>query len=227
MLTRALVLTAIVSVLLTACDKKSTPTTPSPDNPGTTPPATQPLPVVTAIEPKILSADGGTVVTVTGTDFVSVLNVTFGGKTALAMTLDSDTTVTATAPPGTPGTASIAVVASAGTSADNEASQFTWDENTLQGISFPTPSIRAGTVIKGSVTVKYPGPPDGLVLPLFWKITPDVGAAVLYPQNAYVPAGSTVGSFEVTTLFSSSGKQVEVATAHGGATKVANLAINP
>jgi hypothetical protein len=42
-----------------------------------------------------------------------------------------------------------------------------------------------------------------------------------------VPAGSTVGSFEVTTLFSSSGKQVEVATEHGGATKVTNLAITP
>jgi len=225
MLTRALVLTAIASVLLTACDKKPTPTTPSPDTPN--PPATQPLPVVTAIEPNVLSADGGTVVTVTGTDFVSVLNVTFGGKTALAMTLDSDTTVTATAPPGTPGTAAIAVVASAGTSAENEASKFTWDENTLLGISFPAPSVRAGAVVKGSVTVKYPGPPDGLVLPLFWKITPDVGAAVLYPQNAYVPAGSTVGSFEVTTLFSSSGKQVEVATAHGGATKVTNLTITP
>jgi hypothetical protein len=226
MLNRALVLTAIASVLLTGCDKKSTPTTPS--DPGTNPPpATQPLPVVTSIEPTVLSADGGTVVTITGTDFVSVLNVTFGGKTALAMTLDSDTTVTATAPPGDPGTGSIAVVASAGTSAENEASRFTWDENTLLGISFPTPSIRAGTVVKGSVTMKYPGPPEGLMLPLFWKITPDVGAAVLYPQNAYVPAGSNVGSFEVTTLFSSSAKQVEVAAAHGGATKIANLAITP
>jgi hypothetical protein len=75
--------------------------------------------------------------------------------------------------------------------------------------------------------MKYPGPPEGLMLPLFWKITPDVGAAVLYPQNAYVPAGSNVGSFEVTTLFSSSAKQVEVAAAHGGATKIANLAITP
>jgi hypothetical protein len=227
MLTRALVLTAFAAVLLTACDKKSTPTTPSTGNPGTTPPAVQAVPVVTAIEPNVISADGGTVVTVTGTDFVSVLNVTFGGKTALAMTLDSDTSVTATAPPGTPGSAAIAVVTSAGTSVANDASQFTWDDNTLLGISFPVPSIRAGTVVKGSVSVKYPGPPDGLVLPLFWKITPDVGAAVLYPQNAYVPAGSTVGSFEVTTLFSSSGKQVEVATAHGGATKVTNLAITP
>lgn len=81
-------------------------------------------PHVTAISPASGAAVGGTRVTITGSGFTGATAVDFGGVSA-AITVDSDTEITATSPPGN-GTVYVVVVAPNGTSATNSADQFSY-----------------------------------------------------------------------------------------------------
>jgi hypothetical protein len=82
-------------------------------------------PVVTAISPASGSIGGGTIVTVTGNGFMGATSVTFGTSSANAVTIASDTQLTATSPAGT-GMVDITVVTPAGTSAISQADRFTY-----------------------------------------------------------------------------------------------------
>ena len=66
-----------------------------------------PTPTVTAVSPASGTALGGTAVTLTGTGFTAngagTNTVTFGGAPATGITVVNDTTITCTAPAGTPG----------------------------------------------------------------------------------------------------------------------------
>jgi hypothetical protein len=90
-------------------------------------------PTVTDISPNSGSAGGGTSVTITGTDFFDVTGVSFGAASASSFTVDSLTTITAIAPPGT-GTVDVRVEASSKTSPITSADQYTY-----QGSPSPTP----------------------------------------------------------------------------------------
>ncbi|MBH0776811.1 IPT/TIG domain-containing protein [Nocardia bovistercoris] len=70
------------------------------------------VPNVTAVSPASGAEAGGTAVTITGTDFSGPLTVRFGG-TATSFTIDSDTQITAVAPPGT-GTVQVTVAGTGG-----------------------------------------------------------------------------------------------------------------
>lgn len=83
-------------------------------------------PVVTAINPTRGGAGGGTTVTVTGSGFTGATAVRFGASSASAMTVVSDTQITATSPAGSSGTVDVTVVTPAGTSATSPADQFTY-----------------------------------------------------------------------------------------------------
>ena len=83
------------------------------------------MPVVTGIAPDGGTAAGGTTVVVTGSGFTGATDVGFGRVYAPAMTVDSDTQITATSPAGT-GTVDITVTTPAGTSATSTADQFTY-----------------------------------------------------------------------------------------------------
>jgi hypothetical protein len=80
-------------------------------------------PLVTSISPK--SGGVGTPVTVTGSGFTGATLVQFGKTNASAVSVLSDTQITATSPPGD-GTVDITVATSAGTSAVSLADQFTY-----------------------------------------------------------------------------------------------------
>jgi hypothetical protein len=82
-------------------------------------------PVVTAISPTSGGAGGGTAVTVTGSGFTGAISVRFGASSTSAMTVVSDTQLTATSPAGN-GTVDVTVVTPAGTSATSPADQFTY-----------------------------------------------------------------------------------------------------
>ena len=71
------------------------------------------------------SAAGGDSVTITGSGFTGATDVGFGSVNAAAMTVDSDTQITATSPAGT-GTVDVTVTTPAGTSATSSADQFTY-----------------------------------------------------------------------------------------------------
>ena len=83
-------------------------------------------PLVTAIRPTSGGAGGGTTVTVTGSGLTGATSVRFGASSASAMTVVSDTQITATSPAGS-GTVDVTVVTPAGTSATSPADQFTYN----------------------------------------------------------------------------------------------------
>jgi hypothetical protein len=88
-------------------------------------------PVITSLSPATGPVAGGSPVTITGTDFVDVTAVLFGSTPAASFTVESFTTITAIAPPGT-GTVDVFVTASSLTSPITVAGQYTY-----QGLSIP------------------------------------------------------------------------------------------
>jgi hypothetical protein len=96
----------------------------------------QPLPTVSAISPAGGSTAGGTSVTITGTDLTGAKSVTFGGTPATALTVNSETSVTATAPAHGAGAVPVVVTTLAGSA--TAATQFTYTTP-------PTPPTPAAT----------------------------------------------------------------------------------
>jgi len=72
-------------------------------------------PTVTGITPTSGTTAGGTSVTITGTNFISVATVTIGGNAATGVTVVNATTITATTPAGTAGAKDVVVTTTGGT----------------------------------------------------------------------------------------------------------------
>ncbi|MGO9880317.1 MAG: IPT/TIG domain-containing protein [Acidimicrobiales bacterium] len=88
---------------------------------------TSPVPTVTGISPSSGGSTGGTVVTITGTGLSNASTVDFGaGNPSASYTVNSPTSITATAPPGSLGTVDITVMTDGGASATSAADQFTY-----------------------------------------------------------------------------------------------------
>src|SRR5208283_5845079 len=64
---------------------------------------------VTSVSPSSGATGGGTAVTITGTNFVSGATVTFGSAAATNVAVLNATTITATAPAGSAGAATVMV----------------------------------------------------------------------------------------------------------------------
>jgi hypothetical protein len=73
-------------------------------------------PVVNSVSPNTGAQAGGTALTITGSGFTGATAVKIGGVAATAVVVVNDTTITCTAPAGTPGTlVAIAVTTPGGT----------------------------------------------------------------------------------------------------------------
>ena len=107
---------------------------------STTTTITEPPPTVTGITPDAGSANGGTVVTVSGTNLSGATAVDFGTVAAASFTVDSSTTITATAPAEAAGTVNVTVTTPFGTSATSAADQFTF------GSTPSAPTMTSATV---------------------------------------------------------------------------------
>ena len=106
-----------------------------------------PAPTVTGVSPHSIPAGTSSAVTITGTNFTGASAVHFGTTLATSFTVNSDGSITATAPPSTVGTVDITVTAANGTSAQSAADQFTFDPA-------PTPQLAAtGTDIQTPLTI--------------------------------------------------------------------------
>ena len=114
-------------------------------------PGTIPVPAsVSAVSPNMGSASGGTAVTITGTGFTGALGVTFGGGAATNVNVVSDTSITATTPPGRSGTASVVVSTPGGATSAN--SLFTYvDVSVLQ--IYPSAAVNLQVVKNQSLIV--------------------------------------------------------------------------
>ena len=110
-------------------------------------------PTVTSLTPTSGTTAGGTAVTITGTGFTGATGVTIGGVAATGVSVVSATSITATTPAGTAGTASVVVTTPAGSNAAN--TLFTYatpasTDATLSGLTYSsgvlTPAFASGTI---------------------------------------------------------------------------------
>ncbi len=112
----------------------------------------QTLPTVKKLSTKTGPAGGGTVVTVTGTEFTAANQVTFGSVAATSYTVDSPTSITAVAPAAGAGVADVHVTNTDGTSPASLADRFKYVP-VVQALAPSSGSTLGGT----SVTVSGDG----------------------------------------------------------------------
>jgi hypothetical protein len=88
----------------------------------------QPTPAIGSIAPSSGSVAGGTSVTITGTNFATASGVKFGSTPATGFTVESDTQITAIAPPSaTVGSVDVTTTTLAGTSATVRGDEFAYE----------------------------------------------------------------------------------------------------
>jgi alpha-tubulin suppressor-like RCC1 family protein len=104
-----------------------------------------PIPTVTHVAPESGPAGGGTTVTITGVELAGATEVKFGSAKATSFTVDSPTSITAVAPPGT-ATVYVTVTTLAGTSPINRSVHFAYmPAPTVKRLS-PTSASAAGGI---------------------------------------------------------------------------------
>src|SRR5262249_18543636 len=115
-----------------------------------------PAPTITAVSPASGTNAGGTVVTISGTNFTGASSVKFGGVNATGFTVLSDGSLTATAPAHAAGTVDITVTTPGGTSAITSADHFSYVAAAVPAVTgiSPNPGPTAGGT---SVTVTGTG----------------------------------------------------------------------
>ena len=125
------------------------------------------LPVITGIQPRTGSPAGGTVVTISGYNFVAgATSVAFGASAATNVSCASTTECTATSPAGT-GPVSVRVTTAAGTSANTAADDFNYVGPVLSSITPASGPPSGGTIVSitgsnftaGSTSVTFGGTP--------------------------------------------------------------------
>jgi hypothetical protein len=103
-------------------------------------------PSVSKLAPKTGPAAGGTSVMITGTAFAGASAVHFGAAAA-SFVVNSSSSITATAPPGTAGSADVTVTGPGGTSATGKADLFKYKPPTVIAVSPGTGPIAGGTTV--------------------------------------------------------------------------------
>ena len=110
-------------------------------------------PVVTGLSSGFGATAGGTTVVVSGAHFTEVSGVSFGGVPASSYTVDSFNRITAVAPAHAVGSVRVEVTASAGTTPDTEADDFTYVvAPTVSGLSVNSGPCEGGTSVVVSGT---------------------------------------------------------------------------
>jgi alpha-tubulin suppressor-like RCC1 family protein len=106
-----------------------------------------PAPTVTKIKPSSGSAAGGTVVTITGTNFVSGATVKFGSVTAASPEVVSATSIKVVAPANIGGAAAVTVTTAGGTSSLSSADEFNY-KAFITGVSPNSGPLAGGNTVK-------------------------------------------------------------------------------
>ncbi|EED17393.1 conserved hypothetical protein [Talaromyces stipitatus ATCC 10500] len=137
------------------------------------------LPTVMSVVPNNGPASGGNTVALTGTGFSYATRVNFGSTPAPSFSVTSDTSITATVPPGT-GTVTVTVSSPAGNGVVG--APYTYN-------AAPTPSISSGN------TVTITGTNLNTVTAVRFNGTPATIFTILSPTaiNVTAPAGSVAG----------------------------------
>ncbi|WP_312218793.1 IPT/TIG domain-containing protein, partial [Brevundimonas sp.] len=166
-------------------------------------------PTVASLSPRAGPMAGGTIVTITGTNFTNVKSVMFGGTAALAYSVTSSNQITAAAPAGT-GTVDVQVTSAGGTSATSLADQYTYA---------PAPVASAA-----SASVGYETPQaidlSGAIIGVHTSIAVASGAA----HGAVAVAGDIV-TYTPTPLYYGPDSFTYTATGPGGTSAPATVTV--
>jgi len=183
-----------------------------------------PGPTFSGISPATGPVAGGTPVTLTGTGFTGATLVTIGGTAASSVTVVSNTTITATTPAGTAGTADIIIVAPGGTATGTDA--FTYISPTVSPTATitPTPPVASFTVSWAAtentapLTVQFTDASTNT--PTSWNwIFGDGGTSSLQnPSYTYTTAGTYTASLIATNAAGSSSAYTQIITVSAAAT---------
>jgi alpha-tubulin suppressor-like RCC1 family protein len=107
----------------------------------------EPIPTVSSVTPKVGPAQGGNTVAIAGTDLTGATSVRFGATEAASFTVESSTSITATAPPGT-GTVDVKVTTPAGASPAHAADRYTYQaQPTVTKLSPKAGPTTGGTAV--------------------------------------------------------------------------------
>ncbi len=154
-------------------------------------------PTVTAVSPDIGPVAGGTVVTVTGTDFDSTTTVDFGTIAATDVTVTSPTTLSATSPANVGGSFDVTVTTAdtgGDTSATSPADLFAYGPPTVTGLSPGAGPLTGGSVVTVTGTAFVPG----ATVSFGTTAATDVSVTSATTLTATAPAGLTVDPVDVT-----------------------------
>jgi hypothetical protein len=113
-----------------------------------------PAPTVSSVSPNSGSTNGGTAVTITGTNFAAGAMVTFGGTAATNVTVASSTSITATTPAHAAGAVNV-VVTNTGGQSGTLSSGFTYTSSTSTPISFVQVAAATPQTASSTVSVAY------------------------------------------------------------------------
>ncbi|MBB6142854.1 hypothetical protein HNQ77_000798, partial [Silvibacterium bohemicum] len=105
------------------------------------------VPFLSGITPSTGPSAGGTAVTITGLDFAVGATVTFGGSAATNVVVVNSTTITATTPAGSAGTATVTVANSGGQSGSLPAAFTYVGQPTVSSVSPNSGSNSGGTAV--------------------------------------------------------------------------------
>jgi YVTN family beta-propeller protein len=153
-------------------------------------------PTVSSISPASGPEAGGTSATITGTNFTGATAVDFGSTPATSFTVNSDTSITAVAPPGTDGVVDVTVTNPAGTSPAVTADQYTYLE--------PAPTITNvnpnNGALAGGTSVTITGTDFLGATAVDFGSTPATSFTVNSDTSitAVAPAASSVGTVDIT-----------------------------
>jgi len=162
-------------------------------------------PVVTAVSPTSGPEVGGTLVTITGTDFLGATAVSFGSTAAASFTVVSDTTITATAPAASAiGTVDVTVTTPVVTSARSSADQYSY--------TYPFGGFLAPVAGPPSVNTVH----AGRAIPINFQLGGNQGLGILAPgfpqaQQVSCTTNAPVGAPETATA-GGSGLQFDPST---------------
>jgi autotransporter-associated beta strand protein len=154
------------------------------------------VPAVTGVSPAAGPLAGGTLVTISGTNFVSPATVDFGATAASGITVVSPTQITATSPAGAVGTVHVSVATPGGTSTTSSADQFTYaDVPTVTMISPAVGPVAGGTSVTITGT-NFTGATE-----VDFDVNPASSVTVVSPTRitATSPAG-VAGMVDVTVV---------------------------
>jgi CxxC motif-containing protein (DUF1111 family) len=145
-------------------------------------------PVITSVAPSTGYTNGGTVVTITGSNFLAGATVKFGANAGTGVSVTSSNSISATTPVGPAGAVNVVVLNTNALSATN-----------LNGFTYtlpPPPPPQQPAIVPGSVVL------SGSNLNMIWLSTPNTTSLLLTSTN--VTSGSTWSSV-ATNIFGGDG----------------------